>query len=834
MRSWLLAETYLNWVPAWSSTGLAAIAACCLILWCLLRIFGGASKVNGRFGLLFLRCCSLGILVVILLGPTMVDEQSSEVTRPSLLYVVDGSQSMQLGRETSRWQESLEFVQLAERSAGAEHAKFSQAFRFGHQLQPLLIGNNSKSAGGSSVSLISSADASENAGTISGPDASDSRLADAFRQLLPQVNSSSTAGVVLLSDGRVRASDTVEQLAELFGQSQVPIHVVPIGKATGTGDIAVVSLVVPSRVRKFTENELQVFLRSFGYTGQRTTVRVMSRNKLSNTESATLAEVPITLSGGAQSVSLTFRMDDTPQDLAIVVDPLEGELTDRNNRVETRVEINRTKVRVLYIEGVSTQFFSPFNNIRSSAEIVRNRGRIEEIDVRNALQADEDVECRVLRSINGGTPQVVASENELSSPRGLRFPAARAELFAYDCVIFSNVGPEVLEEEQVQWLAQWVEGRGGGLIVAGSDALNKEAWRDSPLEPLLPLTLDSNRPGPAGPVNVTVSAPRHPIWRLRLEERLNEELLDQLPPLQLSESEHVPKSTAEVLAIRRESGEPMMIAHRAGRGRVIATSADLGSQALIELSNTWGSQPERVATKLWRNLVYWATEGSATGRRRLIAESDKRFYRPGEGFAVTATAYDESARRTQNYRIWAMFEPTSLDELSMYSPVLWPDNVVRESGEVSPRIVWGEELPLTPVSDSERYEMRLQLSETSDIGDSGFRIEMTAYLADESSSAFNHGTQVDSTSLAVQIISDPFEQQNPLPNHELLHRVAAVSGGEILESPAQLAEIMKNRREIKGTPHRDLSPAWSRWWLWLCLLGLLSTEWICRRVTGLA
>ncbi len=136
-----------------------------------------------------------------------------------------------------------------------------------------------------------------------------------------------------------------------------------------------------------------------------------------------------------------------------------------------------------------------------------------------------------------------------------------------------------------------------------------------------------------------------------------------------------------------------------------------------------------------------------------------------------------------------MFEPASLDDMSLYSPILWPDHVVRESGEVGPRIAWGEELPLAKSPADDAYQLNLMLSETEGIGDSGLRIEMTAYEGNESNSAFDHGTQVDSTSLAIQILSDPFEQQNPLPNHELLTRLAAVSGGEVLKSPNDFAAI---------------------------------------------
>lgn len=841
-----LAATYLSWLPAFSLNGFLALLSVCLLVWVCLRILWGASRVRPRIELWLLRGCSLAIVAAILFGPTMVEEQDGELSRPSMLYLFDGSQSMKLGQDETRWQESLEFVSEAEKAAGARHITDCQAFRFGHRLLPLVNpsagqsgnepGDNLAAAKGPPITAVSVAGTSLSGGRgeIDPPEASDSRLGDALRQLLPQVSAKSSAGVVLLSDGRVRASESVERLAEFFGESGVPLHVVPIGQASGTGDIAVVSLVVPTRVRKYTENELQVFLRSYGFTGQRTVVRVVSRNRIGDAESATLASIPITLSGGAQSVPLTFRVNEQPEDLEIIVDPIEGELTERNNRVTTRVEIDRTKVRVLYVDsdGASMQQQSVIGRIFSfGAAQPSSSSSLDLSTVQQALQADEDVECTVLVSIGGSAPRAVSGNVNTSS---VGFPKTRPELFAYDCVVFSNVGPNVLEPEQAEWLAQWIEGRGGGLIVTGGDALRSSDWNDSPLRPLLPLSLDTVQATFAQPLDVDVVEPKHAIWRLRLEENLNNDLLRHLPPLRIGGLGYQPKSTATILARRRDDGSAVLMEHRVGRGRVLVSAAALGGRSLGTMADTWGPQPERVAAKFWRNMVYWATEGSSTGRRRLVAESDKRFYRPGEPLSVFATAYDEGARQTQKYRVWAMFEPSSLEDMSLYSPILWPDNVARDSGEVGPRIAWGEELPLTKDVNRNGYLLNLMLSEASGVGDSGLRIEMTAYEGAESGSAFDHGTQVDSTSLAIQVLSDPFEQQNPLPNHELLTRLAVVSGGQVLEYPSDLADLLRNRKQTIGPPKREISPAWSDWWLWLCLLGLLSTEWIWRRVTGLA
>ncbi len=610
-------------------------------------------------------------------------------------------------------------------------------------------------------------------------------------------------------------------------------NIVPAGNTDGSGDIAIVSLVIPSRVRKYTENELQVFLRSFGYAGKQTTVRVRRRGTALDDPSGDVASLPITLTGGAQSASLTFRVDEHAEDFVVIVDALSEELSKRNNRVETRVEIDRTKVRVLYVTADRPSTSSSFLGSLFSITPATNDLAVGDVSVQSALQADEDVECTTLISVGGSTLRRVADRNGGLSSEG--FPNTRAELFAFDCVIFCDVSPDVLEDEQQQWLAQWIDGRGGGLILCGAPALGSNGLSDSPLRSLLPFSTDPTKISrTAVPSTVTVNDASHPIWRLKIEQRLNAQLIDQLPQLAVSTTQLAAKPNATVLLQNQDDASPIMLSQRAGRGRTLVTSASLSGAALKQLSQSWGPQPERVAGKFWRNMVYWATEASSTGRRRLVATSSQRFYRPGQSVGVRAVAYDEAARRTNRYRIWAMLEPESLDDMSLYSPVLWPENVIRDSGEVGPRIAWGEELPLKPTADDNDYSLELMLSETTSGGDSGVRIELTAYEGSETGSSFNHGTQIDSTSLGIQILSDPFEQQNPLPNHELLAQVASLSGGTVLRDPSELSDLLRQRPQTEGPPTVNSQPAWNHWWLWMMLVGSLTTEWIWRRMTGLA
>ena len=74
--SLIIAETYLSWLPALSAKSLGVMLLVCGLIWAVLRVFWGASQVHGRIGLWILRGCSLAVLAIILLGPTIVDEQA--------------------------------------------------------------------------------------------------------------------------------------------------------------------------------------------------------------------------------------------------------------------------------------------------------------------------------------------------------------------------------------------------------------------------------------------------------------------------------------------------------------------------------------------------------------------------------------------------------------------------------------------------------------------------------------------------------------------------------------------------------------------------------------
>ena len=278
------------------------------------------------------------------------------------------------------------------------------------------------------------------------------------------------------------------------------------------------------------------------------------------------------------------------------------------------------------------------------------------------------------------------------------------------------------------------------------------------------------------------------------------------------------------------TGTPPLLAVGAyGRGRTVALATPLSAAWSPGFARQWGEAGDnRHFAKFARNTIYWLTEDSAIGRRRLVASTDKRYYRPGETVSLLAQTYDESANRTSRYRVVALLEPKQLDGPDLPpSPVKWPAGRPRTSMEPGNLVGWGDEIELQLDAQTKDHHLTLPLVESLANGSSGaaFKLELTA---------FEGQTQIDSSSLDVQILSDPFERQNPLPNREFLASLAESTGGREFTDAESLAKMLAELPVTPGPHSVRHTPLWSRDWLLGVMLALLTVEWFWRRWLGLA
>ena len=870
--------TSLEFLPPLSSgTMLIGIVVLAALYGMTRLLFGSAETIARRKRLIALRCAVLLVLGLLFINPVMVTEIPGDIDRPELFYVLDSSSSMQMGSGSNRWDDSLQMIAAAEKENAEKVGADVRMFRFGQRLSAVLTAKDialkeeadKKNADVSSKvpTEAEAAAAKPNPSAVNQappldqvqPVDSDSRLLQALRQLPSRFGRKPPAGIVLFTDGRVRDPDAVREAAASFKELGVPVHVAPQGNMSGGGDVAIVGVVAPRRVRKFTEVEIQVFLRSYGYDGRSVELSVTSPNDDGTLR--VLKSLPVLLQSGFQSAALTFQSDAKTRDLQVKVTALPDEVASNNNTFDTEISVDRTKIRVLYVEGS-----------RAPQRAVIESG-VQTIvgpytDLQRALSEDPDIECSVITASSGFLQRAYNADSSLGSRS---FPATKAELSAFDAVILSDVPSTLFEAEQMKWIHECVAERGAGLLMAGGEfSFSGGEWDKTSLASLMPVSMSADGNDWNSEANVVVSPVEtqfnHAVWRLQDDERLRIAAMKSIPDFQGVHAglrlkpdvgTLLASTTSVAMPARRPSAVatffglsstpssgstsgssdgpalPVLATAQVGKGRTMALGVSLTSPRASRMISEWGGEKSGFYGRFWRNAVYWLTESSSVGRRRLLVTADKRYYSPGEKLRLRASTFDEHSAETQDYRIVAMLEPQQIsNDESLYSPVRWPGNLVRESGEEGPMIAWGEEFEL-PKSGGKStgtaagYEMELDLADALESGSASqaLRFELTAY---------EDFTQVDSSSLDIQILHDPYEQQNPFPDHDLLNDVAASAGGKVVNSSSELASLISDLPIAEAKSEFRRQPAWSQWWLMMILLGLLTAEWFLRRSVGLA
>jgi uncharacterized membrane protein len=780
-------------------------AALLILLW--VRVRSGPAVSRSRHAALWLfRIGVLLALVAIGLNPVRVSVTPGSVNRPEVHVLLDASQSMLLGSPASRWQEGTTLLREAlDRQQG--HANV-HVHRFGQRL------------------VTVSAEALRS-GQLPAPDDADTQLAAAFRQLAGRLGREAPAAVVVVSDGRVRDPDKVAELADLWRRLRVPVHVVPLGRAAEGGDVAIVAAVAPAKARKQAQVEVDVFLRSFGFAGQRVELQLQALDEAGKVR-RNVTTLPVTLRDGVQSLTVAFRADPETKRLRLNVPPPPRDLAPANNAFPLEVDIDRTKIRVLLLEGSAD--LSSLRQTRVVGDEIEENPDAPYAPLRDALLADPDVQCTVYVVPQGGEPQRVPTKETAHLPRN--FPKTAAELLAYDAIVLSNVPRAALSDEVLGWVEEWIAKRGGGLLMAGGPrSFGAGGWTDTAVERMLPVEflgspdweLTPSAPEPTG-------AELHPIWRLFEDERATRAAIGALPEsLGRTNWVRVKPQSGTLLGSQKASAVPLLAVGAYGRGRTAALATPLSAPWSPRFTRQWGEgEDNRHFAKFSRNLIYWLTEMSAIGRRRLVATTDKRYYRPGESLSISAHTYDEAAARTGRYRVVVMLEPRQLDGAELPPcPVKWPTGRPRAAGQSGTLADWGEDIPLTLDPQSKDHTLTLPLVEALPQGSAGqaFKLELTAYEGQ---------TQIDSSSLDVQVLSDPHEQQNPLPDRDFLAALTRATGGRELSDAKELAEALSELPINAGPESVRRTPLWSREWMLAGLVILLAAEWFWRRWLGLA
>jgi hypothetical protein len=732
-----------------------------------------------------LRAAVLLLLLFVILQPLLAFERTLSA-KPRLVVLLDDSQSMTIRDRRSKPEEllgSARAMGLArygrpgaagsaagpEASAGrgellkalaansdlALDEKLSRSFA----LRPMAFGPEARPLGGDS--LRGAAAGLKFEGTVTD-------LGKALRSALEELRGQPGAGIVVFSDGASNRGEPPVEAAAEARKAGLPVFTVGLGLPEAR-DLQVAAFISEDVV--FINDTVPVYarLRQRGYSGETVTVELRKGDEVLARQSVQLGD------DEEQTVLLRF----TPKEKGeaayrLEVEKRPDELLYENNLKEKRIKVIDEAIKVLIVEQAPRWDFR---------------------FLKGMLLRDKRVKLSVYVREADGAQLAAAGMPEYLS----RFPGKREELFKYDLVILGDVPASAFSKEELKLLEDFVAGGGGGLCFASGVRYNPSTYKDTPLEPAVPVVFAAQ---PESPPEVELFAPlvqpyrleitreglNHPVCRLAPSDAGNADVWRRLP----TQYWHFPatrlRPAAVALAVhsdaRNSFGKVPLIAYQYyGRGLTFYLGFD----------STWRWRDQVGSTyfaRFWGQTINFLSLAHLLGEsKRVQISTDRPLYAVGDEVKISARLLDKGFRPVEAQAVTAR---VALGEQE-------PREVELRKVESQPGMFAGEHLAAA-------------------IG------EYTVTVKGE-----------EAEGKAVFAVAAPrLEFDRPAMDAAGLQAVAERSGGRYFDLAEldKLPEAIARSRPLVTEPGE--STLWDRWAVLILIVLLLAAEWLVRKTSDLA
>ncbi len=617
--------------------------------------------------------------------------------------------------------------------------------------------------------------------------AGETDLVQAVRAAAARTGQGRLEGVVLLTDGR---DSTRPAGAGLSVPSEaVPVYPVLIGSERKPKDLAVAVLEAPPSVFLHDKPVVRATLRTAGFTGVDVVV------ELTRTDQPDAVPVRKTIRPTGPTAEVEFTLD-------------AEELGRRRYRLAAVVQPDETR-----IDNNERQFSVQVVDDQSAILLLDGEPRWEFRYLESALHRDErvKVETVLFRQPYMGLLPETFFPRSLTLPDDIR-QAEESPFSRFDLVIVGDVSSQQLPEEAWRWLERYVREEGGTLVLAAGKRSFPLQHRSEIVQSLLPVVdLQEQKVDPA----TEIAAPRDRGFRWRITP--DGESFDVLR-LAHSDDENrgiwrdLPghswglTGTAKPGATVWASTEPPGGRPRPDWDRTHALFAQqyvgAGQVVWLGVDSTWRWRygvGDAYHHRFWGQLARWASDfKSAVGNEFVRFGVDRPSITPEEDATIRARwdakllrKYPGLKARARVVRLTGGLE----EEAAVIDLKPTDARAIVHEGRVS-RLKPGE------------YRIRLETDDAR-LGDAPVQAELlvterlTPELADVSA------------------------------NRESLAEIARSTNGRLFEVQ-HLGELPKLfERSTESTSEERQVAVWNHWAVLLLLFGLLTAEWVLRKLNGL-
>ena len=591
-------------------------------------------------------------------------------------------------------------------------------------------------------------------------------------------NGSRPRAVVLISDGAWNAGRDPSEVARMLGKLGTPVYAVGVGNPNPPRDVAVVAVRAPGSVLLGDEVFLTAEVAATGLGALRVPVQLMEEGNL--VEEKQVVTLP---SGRPVNVRFSFVTDKPgTRNLAVRVPKQELEQDESNNEAAATVEVVERKINALLVEA---------------------EPRWEFRFIRNVLERDPAVSLTVCLLRPGVGP--IAGAGYLGA-----LPTEKKDLAAYDLVVLGDVPREALTDAFQAALADKVKSGAGALVVVAGRRSHYRELAGTPLEEILPVTLDrafgDGKGGTPFQPELTQEGASHLITRLAGTTEDTELEWSKLPPVNWSADVSALARGATALLVHpyRVAGTskmPLLAVHRVGAGKVM----------FCGIEETWRwrkSVGDKYHYRFWAQTVRWMVKRPfAEGDPRARLSTDRVECCVGEKVEVEAYCLGPDGFPLENAQVWL--------------------NVTQRNGSGTPDDVKGP----GPIS-LERLVM-----EPAPGGWGVYRATLTATRPGKirmQPTVSVYGPEPLSSSASIDVSRLDLERNFLAQDRDALTAIAQASGGKYLRLDEVGALTKMLAANIERQPLvAEYSPC-RHWAFYTVLALLLGSAWFIRKRSGLA
>ena len=600
---------------------------------------------------------------------------------------------------------------------------------------------------------------------------SQTRLGAALAGARDELAGLPVAGIVLVSDGADTSETSLTEALLGLKAEKLPVFTVGVGSAKLTRDVQVDRVNVPRSLLKGAALLVDAVVTHTGYAGRTVRLDVEDEGRIVGSQ-----EVKLPSDGSPATVRVRAAAGDAgPRVFRFKVAPLPDEIVTANNAREALIDVRDTREKILYYEG---------------------EPRFEMKFIRRAVADDKNLQLVVLQR----TADNKFMRLEVDNPDELLggFPKTREELFAYRGLILGSIEAGAFSGDQLQMIADFVDKRGGGLLMlGGARSFGEGGYGGTPVAEALPIVIDpKTRPGDSGVFERLAIAPTragqaHAATQIAGNEEASVARWRQLPQVTTINVPLPAKPGATVLLTGtdgRGRAEPVLTSQQYGRGKAIA----------FMVQDSWGWQmhasvplEDMTHENYWRQLLRWLVDGVPSV---VEARTTTERVEPGEAVTVEATVVDPAF--------------VELNDAGVVAHVTGPGGMLVE-------------VPMAWTGERDGHYR-------------GTFVSSAAGAYDISVEAQRAGKALGSGTTHVRAVTGDAEYFDPTMHQAPLRRIAEDTGGRFYtpETVASLAEDVRYAgRGVTSVERREL---WNMPIVLVMLVGLLCAEWGYRRAVGLA